>query len=313
VQELVPGIFVETGFRRVTVGAILTDDGFVLIDTPPYPDDAHYWREQLTSIADKPVLAIVNTDCHRDRILGNCWFDARVVVAHDETIAQLQNLPSAYLDSSIEALAANATERGGFSGTHLRLPTVGFTRRMQLRYGGAHIPLLAMPGPTAGSLWVHLLEHKILFTGDSVSVNQHPYVFSSCTKSWLDGLTELRRARFSADQIVPGRGPLVDKSATEPISNYLRLARRRVYSLYRAGRPRADTSSLVPELLELFAYEKEDIEEIQRRIKGGLDRIYEEFKANEKVSEQPSKLHPVGQNITTLSHSFEQCPITEHC
>jgi len=44
-----------------------------------------------------------------------------------------------------------------------------------------------------------------------------------------------------------GGAPVVDKSATEPISNYLRLVRRRVHSLYRAGRPRADTSALVPE------------------------------------------------------------------
>ncbi len=286
-QELAPGIFVETGFRRVNVGAILTADGFVLVDTPPYPDDAHYWREQLAAISDKPILAIVNTDCHRDRILGNCWFDAHVVVAHDETIAQLQNLPSTFLDSSIEALAVSGLERGGFSGTHLRLPTIGFSRRMQLRYGRMQIPLLAMPGPTAGSLWVHLPEQRTLFAGDSIIVDQHPYVSSSFTKSWLDGLTELRRTRFNADVIMPGRGPLVDKRATEPISNYLRLARRRVHSLYRAGRPRADTSTLVPELLELFAYDKEDLEEVQRRIKGGLDRIYEEFKANDKVSEQP--------------------------
>lgn len=288
-QELAPDIFVETGFRQVNVGAILTGNGFVLIDTPPYPDDAHYWREQLASISDKPIVAIVNTDCHRDRILGNCWFDAHVIVAHDDTITQLRNLPATYLESSIEALAVSGLERGGFSGTHLRLPTVGFSRRMQLRYGGRQIPLLSMPGPTAGNLWVHLPEQCILFAGDSIITDQHPYISSSCTKSWLDGLTELRRARFNADKIVPGRGSLVDKSATEPISNYLRLARRRVYSLYRAGRPRADTSTLVPELLELFAYAKDDIEEIQRRIKGGLDRIYEEFKANDKTGEQLGK------------------------
>ena len=74
-------------------------------------------------------------------------------------------------------------------------------------------------------------------------------------------------------------------SATEPISNYLRLARRRVHSLYRAGRPRADTSSLVPELLPMFPYQTHEIERVQRRIKSGLDRIYEEFKLSDKLSD----------------------------
>jgi len=289
VHELAPGVFVETGFRRVNVGAILTDEGFVLIDTPPYPNDAQYWREMLAALSDKPVLAIINTDSHRDRVIGNSWFDARVIVAHEDTIAQLKNLPSTFVDAALETLTISPHERNVFSGVELRIPTVGFTRRMQLRYGDRTIPLLAMPGPTAGSLWVHLPEQRLLFASDSVVVNQHPYISSPCTKDWLESLTMLRRTRFPADRIIPGRGPLVDKDATEPLSNYLRLARRRVHSLYHAGRPRADTSTLVPELLDLFPYHEEDLENVQRRIKGGLDRIYEEFKLNEKIGDVPGK------------------------
>ena len=280
-QELAPGVYIETGFRRVNVGAILTGAGFVLIDTPPYPDDARAWREMLAAESDKPILAIVNTDCHADRIVGNGWFDARVIVAHEDTIARLENLPSSFMDSAIDSLAHNMVERNSFAGVQLRIPTVGFTYRMQLRYGGRNIPLLAMPGPTAGNLWVHLADERIVFVGDSVLADQHPYISSSSTKNWLESLTILRRSRFAADWIIPGRGPLVDKDATEPISEYLRLARRRVQSLYRAGRPRADTSTLVSELLDLFPYDDSDPEQIQRRIKTGLDRIYEEIKAND--------------------------------
>ncbi len=277
-QELAPNIFIETSFRLVNVGAILTDDGFVLIDTPPYPEDARYWRDQLAAIATKPVLAIINTDGHRDRIFGNGWFKPRVVVAHDETIVQLKGLPNTFIESTVDALTHTALGRSSFAGAQLRLPTVGFTHRMQLRYGGWSIPVLGMPGPSTGSVWVHLPEQRILFAGDSVITDQHPFITSSCTKTWLESLSILRRVRFAADHIIPGRGPLVDKSATEPISNYLRIARRRVHSLYRAGRPRADTSTLVPELLELFPYDENDLDQVQRRIKGGLDKIYEEFK-----------------------------------
>lgn len=281
-RELAPGVFVETGYRLVNVGAILTGSGFVLIDTPPYPEDAHRWREQLIAIANKPILAIVNTDGHRDRILGNAWFGNPLIVAHEETIAALNSLPHNFIDTSIDALTHFAFERSSFANAHLCVPNVGFTQRMQLRFGGRTIPLLAKPGPTTGSLWVHLPEERILFAGDSVIVNQHPYLSSPCTKQWLENLTILRRSRFQAEYIVPGRGPLVNKSATEPISNYLRLARRRVHSLYRAGRPRADTSTLVPELLDLFPYDHLHLDELQRRVKNGLDRVYEEFKLSDR-------------------------------
>lgn len=289
VQELAPGVFIETTLRRITVGAILTDAGFVLIDTPPYPDDAHRWRLLLAEISELPVVAVVNTDFHRDRILGNCWFDTRVIVAHDDTIAQLRSLPSSFLEAAVETLTDGTGERSTFAGVRLQLPTIGFTRRMQLRYGDWTIPLIAMAGPTAGSVWVHLPDQRILFAGDSIIVNQHPYITSPCTKNWLDSLTSLRRTRFPADIIVPGRGPSADKTATEPISNYLRLARRRVHSLFRAGRPRADTSTIVPELLDLFPYQEQDLERIQRRIKGGLDKIYEEFKLTDRENDSFGK------------------------
>ncbi|MBN1566109.1 MAG: hypothetical protein JXA10_19880 [Anaerolineae bacterium] len=286
-QELAPNVFIETSFRLVNVGAILTDDGFVLIDTPPYPEDARYWRDQLAAVATKPILAIINTDGHRDRIFGNGWFNPHVVVAHDETIVQLENLPNTFIEATVDTLTHNALGRSSFAGIHLNLPTVGFTYKMQLRYGNWTIPLLSMPGPSTGSLWVHLPEQRVLFVGDSVITDQHPLITSSCTKAWLENLSVLRRARFAADYIVPGRGPIVDKSATEPISNYLRIARRRVQSLHRVGRPRADTSTLVPELLDLFPYEEQDLEQVQRRIKGSLDRIYEEFKLLDHEDDDP--------------------------
>ncbi len=284
-QEIASGVFVETSFRRLNVGAILTDAGFVLVDTPPFPADAMRWRKALAEISDKPILAIVNTDCHRERIVGNGWFNSRVIIAHHETIAQLANLPGSFLEQTASALTNDPAERASFANARLQLPTIGFSHKMQLRYGGRVIPLLSMPGPTPGSIWVHLPEERIVFTGDSVITGEHLHITGSCTKDWLESLTVLRRSRFAADQVIGGRGPLTDKSATEPISAYLRLARRRIYSLFYSGRPRADTATLVPELLEMFPYDEQDLDSVQRRIKSGLDRIYEEIKAGEQNDE----------------------------
>lgn len=284
-QELAPGIFVETGFRRVNVGAILTDEGFVLIDTPPYPEDARRWRAILATISERPIRAIINTDAHTERVLGNYWFHSDLIVAHDETAQYLKNVPNNFIDTAIDTLTSYPFERSQFSSLQLCTPNISFSDRMQLRIGGKAIPMLAKSGPMDGSLWVHLPDERLVFTGDSVIVDQHPHIASGCTKQWLENLTVLRRTRFQADTIVPGRGSLTDKSATEPISSYLRLARRRVSSLYNAGRPRADTSTLVPELLALFPYDAGQLDIVQRRIKNGLDRIYEEFKADDKDDE----------------------------
>jgi glyoxylase-like metal-dependent hydrolase (beta-lactamase superfamily II) len=284
VEEIGPGIYVETGFRRVTVGAVLTDEGWVLIDTPPYPEDANRWREQLAQESPRPVLFVINTDHHRDRILGNCWFEAHVV-AHQHTSRAVRSLPHSFLDDAIEALSSSEDARPSFSEVKLVPPGISFSDRLHIKRGGRVITPIGMPGPTPGSAWVHFPEHRIVFVGDSVVVGTHPYMAQAATKAWLESLTALRRARFAADVVVPGRGAVTDKGATVPVSDYVRLARRRVYSLYRAGRPRADTSSLIEEFMPLFPVDG-PCEEIQRRIKSGLDRIYEEYKAGEAARDQ---------------------------
>ncbi len=275
-QEIKPGIFVSTAFRRVNVGAILTDDGWVLIDTPPYPHDARRWRAQLAHRDPSPIRYVINTDHHRDRILNNAVYGGHVV-AHRHTADAIKALPGPFIDQAIEALARNETERTSFAGTKLVLPAVSFTKRLFIKQGGRVIPVVNMPGPTPGSAWVHLPEHKIVFTGDSVVVDVHPDLSHADSKSWLDSLTMLRRKRFVADIVVPGRGPVTDKDATNPVSDYVRLARRKVLNLYREGRPRADMASLVSDFADLLPFD-EPFEDIQRRIKSGLEHIYEEYK-----------------------------------
>ena len=120
-------------------------------------------------------------------------------------------------------------------------------------------------------------------------VNQHPALAEADSKSWLDALVLLRRDRFKAETIVPGRGPLSDRSATEPVSNYIRLARRRVHALYRAGRPRADTTALVPEFMAAFPHDDIPKEWLQRQLKAGLDHIYDEHKAAETVRDRKGR------------------------
>ncbi len=289
-QEIKPGtgIFVSTTFRRANVGAVQTDDGWILIDTPAYPEEARRWRAQLLRYDPAPVRYVINTDHHRDRIIGGHWFEGHVL-GHRHTSDAIRALPNSFVDQAIEALARDETERASFSGVKLKKLDASFSRRLYIKHGGRTVLLLSMPGPTPGSTWVHFPDARIVFTGDSVVVGTHPYLSHAVSKAWLDSLTALRRARFAADVVVPGRGPVTDKTATVPVSEYLRLARRRVSNLYRTGCPRSDVAALAPEFIDLFPLGG-PYEDIQRRVKSGLERIYEEYKiAEAAILQEPKK------------------------
>ncbi len=278
-EQIAPGIYVETGYRAVNVGAIVTDKGLIVVDVPPFPADARRWRLRLAQLNPSQILFVINTDGHRDRVLGNHWFDAPVI-AHETVGEKLRGYNGTFPQAFIDALVAR--DPGAAEDlAHVRVvvPEITFARKLLLHIGGRTIVLMHMPGPTSGSIWVMCPAEAVVFTGASVVSGIHPNLTEAETRAWLESLVELRRDRFRARMIVPGRGPVTDKSATEPISNYLRQIRTRVRSLVQAGRPRSEAASLVAEFLPLFPISEETRDRTQRRLKAGLDRVYEEIKA----------------------------------
>ncbi len=275
-KEIAPKIYVEDGYTPVTVGAVLTEEGWLCIDTPTYPRDALAWRSELAAISPKPVLYIVVTDHHRDRILGNSFFDAPVV-AHQSTAEYILSLKDDFTLQVAEELSTNSNELIEIASVRLAIPQISYTDSLYLICGEREISLLHKPSATLGNTWVLLPEEQVCFVGDTVICDRHPYISEGASGTWLGTLRDLRRGRLAHLTLVPGRGPVTDTSATEVLSEYLRFARRRVKSLITAKRPRADVGSLAPEFLDFFPYRASRREEVLRRIKVGLEAIYDEY------------------------------------
>ncbi len=83
IQEVAPGVYVETGYHGANVGFIITDEGVILIDTPLLPNDARLWLGEIRKRTDQEITYIVNTDHHRGHILGNQYFPSATVIAHE--------------------------------------------------------------------------------------------------------------------------------------------------------------------------------------------------------------------------------------
>lgn len=281
-HELSKGVVVETGLRGVTVGAVYTDEGIILIDAPPFPDDAKRWRAMLQDYRDAPIQAVIVLDSHRDRMLGAWWFHPELLIAHVATHETLASLSNSYVSSIASALATNPREHVGLSSGKIMVPTVTFSAQMRLHFGDQTLLLTHRPGPTRGSIWVHLPDSNILFTGDSVIAETAPYINSPYSEEWVDALDYLQRVLADV-RIVPGRGAETDVSAVEPMLRYLELARRRVEHLYEANRPPSEMVKIIHELLALFPPPLEyELMEVQQRVRTGLQFIYNEFREKQQ-------------------------------
>jgi hypothetical protein len=69
-DKLTSQVFVESGYRGCTVGAIVTPLGVVCVDTPLLPAEARHWHMRLSELTKQPIIYTIYTDGHRDRVLG---------------------------------------------------------------------------------------------------------------------------------------------------------------------------------------------------------------------------------------------------
>jgi hypothetical protein len=95
--------------------------------------------------------------------------------------------------------------------------------------------------------------------------------------AWLQVLGELRKARFPAEVIVPGRGGPTDKKGVQPMQDFIRKVRRKLHSLARGLKPRSDMAPLAEEWVEEFGVPAALREHYARRLRVGLEHVYDQM------------------------------------
>ena len=268
-QKLASGVYVESAFAGVTVGAVVTKEGVICIDTPSHPVDAQKWRQKLRQLSSKPILYVINTDHHRDRIVGNQWFNAPVI-AHEFTGERLRLYPEILKSAGIEA-GPDYEIAKELAGVRIVPPQITFATEMVLLKKDREIVLQHRPGSAPGALWVLLPGSGIVFTGDSV-VDSHPFLAEANIDQWLEQLVDLRRAKFPAKTIVPGRGKAIGKDKLTRLQNYLKFVKRRLPS-GRSKRVKFDFQGVSAELMRKFPSPENQREAVARRVRAGLERM----------------------------------------
>lgn len=278
-KKIASNIYVSTEMPGVNVGFIALPAGAIAIDAPALPQDAHMWREQILKIAGGSILYMVLTDAHPDRLLSAGMLGAPIVAAraaYDRALAYTDGFWRSIVDGWARRYPEAAEDLAEVS---VVLPEIMLTDRLTLHKGGADVTIEKVAGGAPGSVWVYLQEQDVLFAGDTVVVETHPFMEATPdTKAWLETLSLLRRARYLDTTIVPGHGPVCKQEDTRSLSEYLAMVRRRMRSLQRTGRVRADRGSVVTELLPFFPTPEGEQDAVQRRIKAGLDRLCDEFR-----------------------------------
>ena len=280
-QEVANNIFVATHFRGSTVSAILTTEGYVLIDAPTFPEEADRWRSFLETKAGRnmPIRALILTDYNVERLLGAHLMKPDVLIAHRATYEHIKSLPSSYVNTIANVLTRSPYEQSELSACKIQLPIVTFDEEIMIQFGKHRLNLVHAPGPTRGSIVVQYLPEKLLFPGDVIVVGTAPYLNNLQSEKWLEILEIIHAEDYPANIIIAGHGNITVKSAILPITQYLETARERIQNIYDTGQSLSDTRRLVHELLNFFPPPLEsELAEVQHRVRNLLQSIYNEYR-----------------------------------
>lgn len=290
-EEISEGIFVETGYEGVNVGAILSEKGVICIDTPSYPKDARDWAMKVERFLSRPIRYIILTDCNGDRILNARWLNAPIV-AHQYTAQKLAGFDKRYPQSMLESLSKRNPKQGReLSYGPVEKPSISFTHRMEIFAEDQRILLNHLPGPTAGNLTVELVDRRVVFAGDLLANGTYPALAELDLDNWILSLNYLIDLSGVDDFIlVPGRGFVTSHEAVREMLALLNRLQEAVKHHIAEGLPRIALKNQVSPLLDEFLQEEFLQEWAFCQTQMALERIYDELSLADPSNRKHSAL-----------------------
>jgi len=215
-------------------------DGKLLVDAG-IPGTRAEITKALAALSGDPITHLINTHWHFDHTDGNEWLHAlgASIIAHENTRKHLSR------ETRVEdwAFTFPASPVGA-------MPTDVFVKDRTLHRNGATIQLRHYtPAHTDSDVSVQFVEANVLHAGDTWWNGVYPFIDRS-TGGSIDGMiraTEENLARATAKTIIiPGHGPVGDRSQLVEFYDMLANIRSKIAALKKQGRTELEVLAAKP-------------------------------------------------------------------
>ena len=215
-------------------------DGKLLVDAG-IPATRTEITKALAALSGDPIRHLINTHWHFDHTDGNEWLHAAgaSILAHENTRIHLSRLTR--VDDWAYTFPPSPPDA---------LPTEVFQRTRTLHLNGATVELQHyQPAHTDSDVFVHFVEADVLHVGDTWWNGVYPFIDRS-TGGSIDGMiraTEQNLERATATTIIiPGHGPVGDRSQLVEFHDLLIDARSKIAALKKEGRSQREVLAARP-------------------------------------------------------------------
>jgi cyclase len=224
--------FEAVGPALVGNAGILTGpDGVFMVDAQ-FPQLTDKLMAAIKKVSDGRIRFLVNTHHHGDHTSGNPNFGmmGATILARDELRAHL-------------ASGNNPMAPAG-------LPVITYRGPVTVHMNGEDVQLIPVPNAhTDGDTMVYFPKADVLMVGDFYRSIQYPNVdraSGGSVKGVMDGLNAVMALAKPTTKIVPGHGPVVDKTAVAAHLDLVTTIRTRVSALIAQGKSQEEVIAAKP-------------------------------------------------------------------
>lgn len=130
-------------------------------------------------------------------------------------------------------------EKFDFTGLVYTPPTETFDRELTLHVGAKEVRLVeAGPAHTGGDIMAYVPADRTAFTGDILFIDGHPIVWAGPVSNWIQACDTI--LGWDAETIVPGHGPITDKSGVRRLKHYFEYLTAEARKRFDAGMSEED-------------------------------------------------------------------------
>ena len=201
-------------------GIVIGTDAVLVVDTLISAKEGERFLADIRKVTGKPIKYVVNTHTHLDHAFGNCVFAklGATVISHTADRAMLERIGA----GTLQNIGNYGLKPEDMLGTTIVYPSLTFSDLMQIDLGGTMVELIRVaPSHTQGSIVVHVPAQKLLFAGDILFTDFHPYMADGDITGWAKSIDAL--LVMDIEKIIPGHGPLSTKKDLKEMKEYLLL------------------------------------------------------------------------------------------
>lgn len=193
-------VFQSEAYAQVNAGAIVTEEGTIVIDTLPFPQETREMLDFLRAESKRGVRYVINTHYHADHVYGNYLFTEADIISSERCRELLRKSGEKNLNEAKQQTPELAE-------VTLRLPNLTLPDKATIHLGDMVLRIVPLPGHSADGLGVYVEGDKILFSGDAVMAL--PYIFWGDRETLIQTLSQVRA--MNLENIVQGHGEVLLK------------------------------------------------------------------------------------------------------